>query len=240
MAENVSTEEEVLAPAPRTSSRNRVPKLMNKPELKPKFFKFKITFVEPILGTQPGSGTPATDHITNKAIKDGADVDDIAEQALTLPQQLEKGTTGFYRDPETGVPIMYGYHVKAMLKNAAGSLNVKGEALEPKVIKQVFVMSRRMDMIGTAGEPLERPLRTTTPQGFTQTALARSEQMLAGTYFEGVIRCIPTKKFTPDFDFLDMLFNYGQFAGMLQWRNSGLYGQFEYELEETTSDTDSE
>lgn len=78
---------------------------------------------------------------------------------------------------------------------------------------------------------LERPLRAETMQG-PRVALAKSEVINEGWSVEFTVRVLPnsaTKTSSAlDMDLVETLLEYGQFKGLLQWRNGG-YGQFEFE-----------
>jgi hypothetical protein len=187
-------------------------------------YKLTVRFVEPILGTQPQKDV-ATEFIQSKAREAGLNVDDEIE---TLPEMIEKGTTVFHR--LDGKPLYYDYRVRGFLKASAriqnGADGVK--ALRSKVENSVFVFPRRIVLNvpeDSAVEFLERPLRAQTMQG-ERVALARSEMLPAGTWFECELRVLGsviTEKI------LRALLDYGQYCGFGQWRNAS-YGRFKYDL----------
>ena len=196
-----------------------------------KTYKLKVTFTEPILGTQPQQDI-ATEFIQSKARDAGLEV---ADEQETLPEMLEKGTTVFHR--LDGYPIYYDYHVKGFLKASGkvqnGLCNVRN--LRSKVGDYVFVFPRRIALKLPDGEHkpefLERPLRAQTMQG-ERVALARSELLPVGTSFEcelKVINEVMSEKL------LRGLLDYGALCGMGQWR-SGSYGRFFYELSEVEAE----
>ena len=80
---------------------------------------------------------------------------------------------------------------------------------------------------------LERPLRAQTAQG-ERIALARSETIPAGSTMEFeimVLGQIMQGRTKVDFDeLLTEWLNFGAWVGLGQWRGSGGYGQFEYEM----------
>ncbi len=199
--------------------------------------KCKIKFIEPLLGSQPGNKTPASDFVQKKMAdaitKDGGDASALlTEEAQTLPEALEKGTTVFHL--VDGQPILYNYQVKGMLKEAAEKMNgldgVKN--LRNKLQAYVYIEPRRIP-IKYKGEiqVFERPLRGMTMQG-PRISLARSEMIPAGAQCEFTIRVIeqPTEKAKIDIALVKKLFEFAQNLGLGQWRGSNLYGQFEYEL----------
>ena len=69
----------------------------------------------------------------------------------------------------------------------------------------------------------QRPLRASTAQG-ERIALASSETVPAGAECEFTIVCLVDN----DIDLVKEWLEYGQFHGMLQWRNSGK-GRFVWE-----------
>jgi hypothetical protein len=192
-------------------------------------YKLTITFDGPILGSQPGRDTPASDYLRDRLAADHPEVD-VEDELESLPDELKKGTTGFHRD-EYGCPLMYNYHIKGMLKEAANSLNGLGgiKAMRSKVADTVYVEPRRVVIQGTEMEPLERPLRAITMQG-PRTSLARSEQIAEGAVVEFTIVCQQTPKFAPGEKLLRALLDKGARLGLMQWRGSSVYGSFSYTL----------
>ena len=187
-------------------------------------YQLKVTFTEPILGTQPQKDV-ATEYTQNKAREKGLPVEDELE---TLPEMLDKGTTAFHK--LDGQPIYYDYHLKGFLKEAGSVLNgTHGvRALRSKVDNTVFVQPRRIPLhLPEGGEIsfLERPLRAQTMQG-PRVSLARSEVLPVATWLEATVQVIagPISE-----SILRELLDYGHFKGFGQWRNGG-YGRFTYEL----------
>jgi len=196
--------------------------------LKSTRYKLSVKFTGPLLGSQPGKDTPASDFLRDKVKKDHPNVK-TNDEAPSLPEQLQKGTTGFHVD-RSGNPILYNYHVHGMLKEAASVLNGGDvKAFRDKVGTTVFVTPRRIPIKGKRVEALERPLRAMTMQG-PRTTLARSEQIAEGASFECDIICLKTPKFHLSEPQLNELLQYGSMCGMGQWRGSRLYGQFDYKL----------
>ncbi len=192
-------------------------------------YQLKVTFTEPILGTQPQKDV-ATKYTQDKAREKGLPVEDELE---TLPEMLDKGTTAFHK--LDGQPIYYDYHLKGFLKEAGSVLNgTHGvKALRSKVDNTVFVQPRRIPLhLPEGGEIgfLERPLRGQTMQG-PRVSLARSELLPVATWLEATVQVIagPISE-----SILRELLDYGQFKGFGQWRNGG-YGRFTYELSPATA-----
>lgn len=196
--------------------------------MKSTIYKLTVKFSEDLLGTQPGRDTPASDFLRDKAKAAGAT--DIEDETETLPEMMEKGTTGFHVDVD-GMPTIYNYHVKGALKESAqwlnGTQDIKG--LRSKIEAAVMVFPRRITLVGERGPELERPLRAMTVQG-PRTSLARSEVMKAGTSFTCELRVLDIPKVKITETLLRELLDYASMRGMGQWRNSGIYGQFDYTL----------
>lgn len=214
--------------------------------LKSTKYHLSITFTEPLLGSQPGRETPASDHVRDKvrsillkkAMKEYDDQEKaeqevdkiIQEEETTLEAAMEKTMTIFHK--ENGVPILFNYQIKGFLKECAEALNgLNGfKALKNKVEKAIFVTPRRIPIDGEYAEnALERPLRAMTQQG-PRVSLAKSEVIKPGAKVECVLEVIDLPKISFDEDIIETLMDYGLRKGMGQWRNSGFYGQFEFEL----------
>lgn len=196
-------------------------------------YNLKITFTEPILGTQPQKDV-AMEYLQDKARSKGIDV---ADENETLPEIIEKGTTVFHK--LDGKPIYYDYHVKGFLKESAqvqnglkvGSTEVK--QLRSKIDNNVFVEPRRIVLNVPDGgkiEYLERPLRAMTAQG-PRVSLARSEMLPEGTTLECRIVVLDTAKSREQITepIIRALLDYGKYKGFGQWRNAS-YGRIKYEL----------
>lgn len=198
-----------------------------------KNYKLRITFLEPVLGSQP------TGAVTSEYIAKRAGLECLPEdEDLSLPEQLERGTTVFHRD-QAGNFILFDYMVKGYLKNAGKVFNgqvVGGtKALRSKVNDLVFVTPRMirlympLEMNGQAAilQFLERPLRAETAMG-PRVALVRSEMLPSGTSFECGLTVLGDKISKAA---LEEILDYGYYCGLGQWRNGG-YGRFRYELRE--------
>jgi hypothetical protein len=188
-------------------------------------YKLTMKFITGPLGTQPQKDV-ATEYLGNKVAEQNGLPDD---ELATLPEELEKGTTAFHK--LDGQPIYYDYQIKGFLKDAGkvfnGLRSVKN--LRSKIDNTVFVAPRQIALHlpeGGAITMCERPLRAETAQG-PRTALARSEELPAGTWLECHLEVYdgPISG-----DLLRDLLSYGERKGMGQWRNGGR-GRFEYTLE---------
>ena len=191
-----------------------------------KRYKLHVNFITGPLGTQPQKDV-ATEYITSKAA--GPDGELPADELLTLPEALEKGTTAFHK--LDGRPIFYDYMVKGFLKESGsihnGQRNVKN--LRSKIDNLVFVEPRQIAIRMPDGAEIaicERPLRAMTAQG-PRTGLARSEELPAGTWFECRLKVYEGQISEP---LLRDILEYGSDKGIGQWRNGG-HGRFEFTLE---------
>lgn len=202
-------------------------------------FKLKVIFETPILGSQPTVDV-ATQFL---AAKHGYEIPE--DEVESLPDALEQGTTVFHRFPlphgwadwheDDQVVGLYDYQVKGFLKHAGqvfnGQIQVRGKplrALRSKVGNLVFLSPRRIPLHVPGDEGIdiiERPLRAQTARG-ERVALARSEVLPEGTWFEAGITVYPGEISEA---VLVALLDYGYHQGIGQWRSGG-YGRFRYEL----------
>lgn len=200
--------------------------------------KVKVTFREHLLGTLSGKKEVATDFIAGKC-KTGIQNDE-AEVIRNIDEELTDGSTIFPAD-ENGV-FIWDYQWKGFFKEATEAVFVRsGEFTKEQlkkddltlylfkktIDKQLFIRPRKI-YLNLSG-PLtyiERPLRGQTMQG-ERVCLARSQAAPAGTTCEFEIlwfkACLEKV--------VDRCLDYGQYSGMLQWRNSGA-GSFEWEQKE--------
>lgn len=194
-------------------------------------YNLKMTFTNEILGSQPGRNDTASKFLRDKLREEHPEVDVPVEEVESLPAESVKGTTCFYRTLDDR-PALRNYQIKGMLKEAASQLNGTGDVkqLRSKIENAVFVGPATIPLCFT-GELgiLERPLRCMTAQG-PRVSLARSEQVPAGATCECTLTVCHLPKFFPDEDLLREMLDYAKLIGFGQWRNSNLYGQFEYTL----------
>lgn len=187
--------------------------------------KIKITFLTPVLGSQPTRDV-ASEYIASKFTDNAGELP--ADEAESLPESLERGTTVFHK--HNGVPVFFDYQVKGFLKEAGRIFNgLQGvKALRSKIDNLVFVNPRIIPLHlpdGAEIEYMERPLRAETAQG-PRVALARSEMLPAGTWFEITLEVY---KGQVDREIIRDLLTYGSRKGLGQWRNGG-FGRFEFEI----------
>lgn len=188
-------------------------------------YRVTITFTETVLGAASLNKDVYSEYIASRVT--GVDVMD---EINSLPDAIEKGTTGFHRTAD-GKPAIFNYVVKGFLKEAASSLaRVSGTVKIPafrKVIDGLVFVSPRLIVIET-DEPvgtLERPLRAQTAQG-ERVALANSETVAAGATATFTLTLLDAKLEDAVRAWLD----YGEWKGMGQWRNAG-HGTFTYTME---------
>jgi hypothetical protein len=194
-------------------------------------YRLVLTFSEPLLGSQPQREV-ATEFLRKKALDAGATEGEVDETIDSIPEAIEKGTTGFHRDA-AGDPALWNYQVKGFLKEAGLVFNGAGNSggvknLRSKVAATVFVGPRLIPLRVPDGGGVtinERPLRAMTQQG-PRVGLARSEELPAGTSISAELSVLK-----PEITegLLRELLDYGQFIGLGQWR-SGSWGTFTYEL----------
>jgi hypothetical protein len=190
--------------------------------------KYTITMIltEPLLGTAPLNKELYAEYIASRV-----NAVDVLDEIDSVPDAIEKGTTGFHRDAN-GAPILYDYVVKGFFKDAAGMLrrvpDTKSSKLTSykKVIDGLVFVRPRTIAIQKVVEVgiLERPLRAQTAQG-ERVALARSEMIGAGARIVFTLELLDSKLEPAVREWLD----YGANRGLGQWRNGG-YGTFTYEM----------
>lgn len=198
--------------------------------------KVKAEFTEGVLGTKAGNKELATDYIASKH-PDGVQVD----EAEAIDEALEKASTLFHR--VDGKPMIWDYQVKGFLKSACLAMietdtmtkeELKKVRLTPYLYKRtidkmVFVFPRKIVLeMPEDGEitECERPLRAETMRG-ERIALARSEELPAGTKFEIEIKTL-NKKLD---EYIKRWLEYGELFGIGQWRSSGK-GRFKCVVED--------
>jgi len=194
-----------------------------------KTYHVRVTFTEPLLGTVPQNKKLYSDYIGAQAPED----QDTADEEASVPEMLEKRTTGFHRGIDD-TPILYDYALKGFFKDACGMMRMVSGAhssavtsYRKKIDGLVFIAPRQIP-IQLAGPVtfLERPLRAQTPRG-ERVSLARSEMIPAGSSIEFDVEVLDVFKREHVVEWLE----YGAKRGLGQWRNSG-WGRFQYELTE--------
>ena len=200
--------------------------------------KFRINFIEGLLGTAPNDEDVYKNFIASKAPDAKPIEDEIA--AVGVDEVAERGMTVFPRDPD-GNPILFDYQIKGFFKDACGMLSRLTEKDESgkkktknesgkisaykKVIDVLIFVEPRMIPIQINGEVgiCQRPLRASTAQG-DRVALAMSEEIPAGSSVEFTVRCLDDNNAKAVREWME----YGVLRGIGQWRNSGK-GRFTFE-----------
>jgi len=198
--------------------------------IKTETYKLRIILLSPLLGSQPGR------EIAEEFIAKRAGIKLPEDEALMLPELLERGTSVFHRQPDES-PCLMNYHLLGFLKEAGKVLNNKigVKALRNKISMYVTITPRIIPLILPAGETLdyfERPLRIEGMFG-PRVTIARSEMAPAGTWFFAGLEVIDSEITQP---ILEDLLSYGFSHGLGQFRGSGAFGTFAAQLEKEVSD----
>lgn len=206
-----------------------------------KVLRVSATLLEPLLGTTPGDKD-----LVQRFIQDQCPVENLDEEQAAVRDACEEVilATNFLPKDEDGY-FIWDYQIRGFLKSATLASILSGaytkEQLKKLGIFQtrykrfidllVFVSPRRI-RLGLSGEVTfnERPLRGETLRG-ERVCLARSEQAPAGSTFEFKVH-LKNPAHEP---FIRECLEYGQFNGLLGWRN-GSYGRFECEIEDGGDD----
>lgn len=198
--------------------------------------KFRLVGLQPLLGGVALDKEIFTKYIATKA-RD-FEKENAKEDVENVIDENEK-VTGFYRDVETGNVIIKGYQIKGFMKEAAKALKdqLGLASCVSKIDNFVFIAEDNIPVmrggkwIKQPDNFLERPLRGETPQG-PRVSLAKSEQICGDWYIDITVKVIENKKTAKsvalDMGVVEELLSYGQFKGLLQWRNAG-YGSFRVE-----------
>ncbi len=189
-------------------------------------YRLKLIFTGPLLGTQPSLETALY-----MAQKRNARIDE--EEAESLSGLFEQSATRFNRTP-AGEPALMSYHLLGFFKEAGKALNGKVSGgvrnLRLKVAEYIHISPRVIPLqLPPAGQIdfLERPLRAYTSTGAVRVALVRSEILPEGAWLECSLEVIRSEI---GMAVLEDLLDYGYNRGLGQWRSSGVYGTFRYEL----------
>lgn len=193
-----------------------------------KEMKVRLTFINPVLGTASGNPDIHSQFIASKAPDAQTREEEI--EAIGAYEVEKKEMTVFPRMAD-GTPCFWDYQIRGFFKHACGMLRLiqgtrssKVKAYKKYIDGLVFVNERQIP-ISFDGEitSLQRPLRGQTAQG-ERISLANSEQIPEGATIEFTVRVLLD-------DLLDTVrewFDYGQYNGLGQWRNSGM-GAFSWE-----------
>jgi hypothetical protein len=194
-----------------------------------KEIKVRITFTDPILGSQPNDELIYRTFIATKA----PDAQSIEEEvaAIGVNEVEEKGTTVFHQLPD-GTNCLRFHQVEGFFKEACSDIGrvkaTKSGELKAhkKVISgNVFVKPTMIPISTNENTKIfQRPLRAETAQG-PRVSLASSVMVVEGATAEFTIGLLnPALEETV----LEWL-TFGELKGLGQWRNGG-YGRFTYEI----------
>ena len=201
--------------------------------------KIRITYTEEALGTACANPEVHGEFIASKSADKAKAKEEL--EALDADVLLDKAITVFAKDGD-GNPFWWDYQIRGYIKEF---LQFKTE-FSPFVVKVrgkdikfskwtykrlvdnfIFVTPRKIRLNIPRDKEMglcTRSLRATTMRG-DRTALATSETVPAGTTCEFEVHCLQKELF----EMLEECFDYGQFKGLSQWRNSGK-GRFIWEL----------
>jgi hypothetical protein len=198
-------------------------KVKKKNSMEIRKYHVECEFITPVLGTQPQRDI-AVKQVHAAYIRENGDLSD--EEMAALPDELEMGTTAFYR--HDGVPCMRDYQIKGYLKETGRIFNgLHGvQALKSKITNLVFIFPMFIPFQIPEGEEITynvRPMQIQTPMG-PRSAVLRSEQLPVGTTFKFWMEVFDGQVTE---DILRDLLSYGKHQGLLQWRN-GSYGRFTF------------
>lgn len=208
--------------------------------INPASLHMRCEFIEPVLGSNPGSNQVATDYVSKLA----PDAKSRKEEVELYGEEDVEDTltTKFYQEEINGHKHYYllTYQVEGFLKAAAEALKRAGltniVAFKKTLNQTVFVsgkdsvspIERKIEIHRPAKTGIrtnQRSLKASTPKG-DRTALASSEEIAKGATFE-IWVFILDKRVA---NFVLSLMEYGELSGIGQWRNAG-YGRFRTEIE---------
>lgn len=203
-----------------------------------KEIKIRITFTEPVLGSEPNTEEIYREFVASKA----PDALTMEEEIAAMGSEMyeEKGTTVFSRDG--GTACLWDYQIRGFFKGSCGGIQkAKGrktklksqnlKAYKKVIDNNIFVFPRRIPLNLPEGQTIEkaitinqRPLRAQTAQG-ERVALASSEQLPAGTWFDITVGLLDASMEDVVMEWLE----FGKLNGIGQWRNAS-YGRFDFEV----------
>jgi hypothetical protein len=202
-----------------------------------KELKVRITFISPVLGSQPSDPDIHRTYIASKAPNAPKIEEEVA--AVGVDAVTKKGMTIFPRDKDGNI-VLWDYQIRGFFKAAAQSIHrSKDKDLGPKTLQMkafkkiidqnIFVFGDKLggrqitiDINGEVGE-LQRSLRANTPQGDI-VSIAHSEMINEGSTAEFTIKMLGNEYEDAVKEWLD----YGVYNGFGQWRNAS-YGRFTWE-----------
>lgn len=201
--------------------------------------QYRLTLLEPMLGTQPRDRALYAAYVAARAAgaaMPAAGVQEVASEVNDVQEIEERGWTGFAQDAE-GIHL-WDYQLRGFLKEAARVLDLSlpgkrksSVALGPSVIdRHVFVTPRRIRIaregvpLHEPDETLERPLRAMTAQG-PRVSLVRSDVVREGATLDISVSLLGDRV---THELIERLLDYGALQGLGQWRN-GSWGRFSWE-----------
>lgn len=225
--------------------------------MKTSAYKVVVKFIAPILGSQPTDKEIASKFIAKRKGLDQLPREDdellpeALEKGTTVFYRTADGSPAFMNYQ------LLGFLKEAGRILSDRSMDVKGRRmpknLRSKVAQLVSVSPRIIPIVMPNGQNwedamdiLQRPLRAETAQG-PRTALAMSEQLPEGCTITFGLEVIDGKANDPeeapvrgrkpakaddliDKEVLHEILSYGYMHGLGQWRGSGAYGNFIFEL----------
>lgn len=210
-----------------------------------KMFKFKWTFIEPLLGSSTANPEIYRDYLAKNApeVKLSEEEEAVLAANYSPDEEFQKAMTIHPKLPD-GTPFQYDYQVKGYFKDACSALNrltgkdpvtgkkkkavnesSKLKAFKKEIDGNIFVFPRCIP-IKFDGELdiCERSLRASTPQG-ERICLAASEKAPEGSTMVFWVLCLNEDHIAAVMEWMD----FGILRGTGQWRNSGM-GRFTYEI----------
>lgn len=195
--------------------------------------KVRLTLTNEMLGTMAADPEIHREFIASKSPDASTIEDEVA--SIGADGVFDKSMTVYPR-LDNGTPFIWDYQIKGFFKDTCSALqrckgeDISKESCSLKAFKKVidgciFVFPRKIpinlsDKMGIC----QRPLRGQTAQG-ERIALASSETVPEGSTMELTIRCLSDAHAKAVIEWL----NFGQYRGLLQWRNSGK-GSFCYDI----------
>lgn len=229
--ENAKATEEAVVETTATTTKKSTKKDTTPKERVSYYLTVKVTFITPLLATNPNNKDIYSDFIAG-SVNDEKRAEEVAR--LGVEEADAKGMTVFMRDPETGVPQLKDYTWLGFFKSRARALaKVDGSAVKgmtayiKEIDDRMSVSPRFIDLILPEGGEItcnERPLRAETAMG-PRVSLAKSEQVPEGTTCEFTIHTQTKEGMRMVIDCLE----YGEERGTGQWRNAG-NGCFTFEV----------
>lgn len=214
--------------------------------MKTETMRVRLTFIDSILGGEPGDSALHERYVQSKIPDDLYEPEELekikAEEMQALMDGDQKGKTVFFRN-EQGEPCLKNNHIKGFFKSACqamksekGTLSSKMTSYKKEIDTKIFVFAdasnraNRFIPIQNYGEigSCQRPLRAQTMQG-ERVAIADSEEIQAGAFVEFDVVMLKHDKKPIGRELIEEWLEFGAFNGLGQWRNAG-HGAFTYEV----------